>query len=456
MGIERASTTVTSIRETAAVESKIAFGGARSGTGPATWGQSAIWDVVRNLGDDTARYNVGGGLPIDPPLPPGHLAGLVRTLLLRHDSLRTTLRRDGERLEQVVAAAGAVPLHARECGPDDVVETAYALYPELQALPFDAERELPVRVGVVTSGGLVRYLILSLSHTASDGWGLRNLLVVAAALAGGRPLAAGERLQPLEEAALQTSPQGRRRDAAARRAWLDRLRRGPASQFPARAGRPPAAAFPNAVLNSPALGLALDRVAADIEVHQSAVLLAAAAGAAGALGGAPDAVFQVVVNNRFRPGMAGAVNTIAQEGLLLLPGSAAGFPDLVRRTFGAALSAQRHAYYDKLALARDIAGLDAPADHSCFVNDVRGLMPILGYARPAAEPLAAARERTTLSWPVEHAPRRDTTFALDIQDAPGSLELALTADAAVLPRPDMERFLYGIEDLIVSHALALV
>jgi hypothetical protein len=286
------------------VESQIAFAGARAGAGAATWGQSAIWDVVRRLGGDAARYNVSGGLPIDPPLPPGRLAALVRALLERHDSLRTTLRCDGDRLEQVVHADGAVPLHIRECEPADVIETAYAFYHELQALPFDAERELPVRAGVVTAGGHARYLILSLSHTASDGWGLRNLLADAAALAAGVPLAADERMQPLEEAAFQGSEKGRRRDAAARRAWLDKLTRGPASQFPARAGRPPAAAFPNAVLNSPALALALDRVAAGLAVNPGTVLLAAAAAAAARLGGAPDAVFQVVVNNRFLPGMA--------------------------------------------------------------------------------------------------------------------------------------------------------
>jgi hypothetical protein len=28
-----------------------------SGTGPATWGQRAIWDAVRDLGSDAARYN---------------------------------------------------------------------------------------------------------------------------------------------------------------------------------------------------------------------------------------------------------------------------------------------------------------------------------------------------------------------------------------------------------------
>ncbi|MEU7867565.1 condensation domain-containing protein [Dactylosporangium sp. NPDC049140] len=436
------------------MEDQLAFAGGRAGTGAATWGQSAIWDVVSRLGDDAARYNVGGGLPLDPPLPLAGLADLVRALLLRHDSLRTTLRRDAA-LEQVVHAGGAIPLHVRAGEPDGVTATAYAFYHDLQALPFDAERELPVRAGVVTVDGRAAYLILSLSHTAADGWGLRNLLADAAALAAGRAPDAGERTQPLEEAAFQTSEKGRRRDAAARRSWLDKLTRGPASQFPARAGRPAAAAFPNAVLNSPALALALDRVAAGLAVNPGAVLLAAAAAASARLGGAPDAVFQVVVNNRFLPGMAGAVNTIAQEGLLLLPGPAEDFAALVRRTFGAALSAQRHAYYDKLALDRDIAGLQAAGDHSCFVNDTRGLMPILGFGKPADEPLAAARERTTLTWPVEHAPRRNTTFALDAQDAPGSLELAMTADAAVLPRPDMASFLYGIEDLVVTQALAL-
>jgi hypothetical protein len=438
------------------VESQIVFAGLPSGTGPATWGQSAIWDVVRRLGADAARYNVGGGLPLDPALPPDRLADVIRALPARHDSLRTTLRWDGDRLDQVVHAAGAVPLHLRECEPADVTAIAYAFYHELQAIAFDPERQLPVRVGVVLTGGNAAYIIFSLSHTASDGWGLRNLLADAAALGAGDGPPADERLQPLAEAAFQRSDKGRRRDAAARRSWLGKLTRGPASQFPARAGRPAAPAFPNAVLNSPALALALDRVAAGLEVNPGAVLLAAAAKVRAArLGGAPDAVFQVVVNNRFLPGMAGAVNTIAQEGLLLLPETGEGFSALVRRTFGAALSAQRHAYYDKLALDRDIAELQAACDHSCFVNDTRGLMPILGYAKPSDEPLSAVRERTTLTWPLEHAPRHNTTFALDVQDAPGSLELAMTADAAVLPRPDMERFLFGIEDLVVTEAMSL-
>jgi hypothetical protein len=433
--------------------SEVAFSGGRAGSGPATWGQQAIWDVVRHLGTDAARYNVSGGVPLPAPVPAWRVEAAVRDLVLLHESLRTRLRTaDDGRLDQVVHGTGGIPVLTRQTAPDTVTECAYALRDELLAVPFDAEREWPLRVGVVQVGGDARYVVFFLSHTASDGWGLRNLLADFAALLRG-PLPARDLLQPLEEAAFQTSQRGRRRDAAARRTWCDKLGRGPRSMFPARSGRPPAAAFPNAVLNSPALGLALDRVAAGLSVSPAAVVLAAAAASAARITGVGEAVFQVVVNNRFLPGMAGGVTTIAQEGLFHLTGTGTGdFTELVRRTFGAAMSAQRHAYYDKLALDRDIAGLGAPCDHSCFVNDQRGLMPALNFAAPAPAPLPEALTRTSLTWPVEHEPRRGVSFALDAQDAPGALELAMTADSALMPREDMTTFLYGIESLIVGAA----
>ncbi|MFB9183475.1 hypothetical protein ACFFX1_35555 [Dactylosporangium sucinum] len=423
---------------------EFAFTGLRAGHGPGTWGQRAIWDVVRGLGTDAARYNVTGGRELPEPLPVARVADLVRALLARHDSLHTLLDADGDTVRQRVVAAGTVPVVPRSAPPGEVLPVAYALYHELQDTPFDPLTELPLRIGLVAGDGLVRYIIFAMPHTASDGWGLRNLLADWDAFsAGAAPQ--GVPQQPLEEAAFQHSDRGRRRDAAARRSWLDKLARGPHRPFPARAEPEPV--FPNAVLNSPALALALDRLAAD----GHAVLLAATAAAAARLTGAADTVFQVVVNNRFLPGMAGSVTTVAQEGLLHLPGADGSFPALVHRTFGAALSAHRHAYYDKLALRRAIAS-SSPCDHSVFVNDTRGLMPVLGYARPAPAPLEEALSRTTLSWPVDHEPRVGTTFALDAQDAPGSLELAMTADSALIPRADMARLLYGIESLVVEHA----
>jgi hypothetical protein len=131
----------------------------------------------------------------------------------------------------------------------------------------------------------------------------------------------------------------------------------------------------------------------------------------------------------------------------------------------ASLGVYRNAYYDKGLLDRDIAQSLAEdgstADHSCFLNDTRGLMPQQPDDEPETdpdaprEPLRTLLPRTTLSWPVEFAPRPNLTFALDALDAPGSIELSMTADGAILPRADIERFLYGIEHLVVGEAIAL-
>jgi hypothetical protein len=291
---------------------------------------------------------------------------------------------------------------------------------------------------------------------------MRNLLADFTALCAGRSaasiLARHGRLQPLDEAGFQSSSRGRRRDAAARRFWRDRLHAGPPSLFPA-ASREPALSFPNAVLRSPALALATARVARQLAVSPASVLLAAAAASMGRLTGVSEAVFQVVVNNRFLPGLGDVVNTVAQEGLLHLPNTDGDFSRLVRYAFGATVSTHWHAYYDKLALDSDIAMSrdrgDVIGDHSCIVNDFRGMVPDETWIKPDQVPLAQALDRTVLTWPVEFEPRRNLTFALDAATAPGAIELAMTADSAVLPRPDMERFLFGIEELVVAEALAL-
>jgi len=379
---------------------------------------------------------------------------VVRELALLHDSLRTRLHETGGGLEQSVHPSGAVPVVVVQSPPDEVTKHAFALHDDLQATPFDIAGASPVRVGLVESDGGVHYVIFSLSHTATDGWGLRNLLRDFTVLAAGGSIADRQPvLQPLEEAEFQASDRGRRRDAAARRTWREKLAKGPERQFRPRAGEPPARTFPNAVLNSPALALAMDQVAAGLAVNTGAVLLAATAAATGRLSGLPDAAFEICVNNRFVPGLADGVNTVAQEGIFHLTRTGDDFADVVRRTFGAALSAQRHAYYDKLALDRDLATLGG--DRSCVINDLRGMVPVLAETKASRVPLARARQSTTLSWPVEFPPRTGLSFALDVQDAPGSVELAMTADSALIPRTDMERLLCDIEDVVVRAALAL-
>ncbi|WP_308271959.1 condensation domain-containing protein [Kitasatospora sp. SUK 42] len=437
---------------------EIDFTSGRSGSGPATWGQRAIWDAVHRLAPaDAPRYNIATAAPLDPGLPLPTLLDALAQLLHLHDSLHTRLvpSPDGG-LRQVVDANGTLTVEVVS-GTDhdgDLAETGARLHRELAARPFDTAAQWPLRVGVVEAGGLVRYISLVLSHTAVDGSGMNRLVADLSALSlGGSPDELAKlrepAQQPLEEAEFQTSDRGRRRDTAARRQFLRKLRLGPPRLFPrpgAPAGEPPAR-FPNAVLRSPALPRAVELVAAAHRVSTSSVLLAATATMTARLAGTDEAVLSVVVNNRFLPELTNAVSVLSNEGLFHLPDATAEFGDVVRRTHAAAIGTYRHAYYDKLALAAETEQLAADgvplADRSCVFNDTRELLP------SAPGPADGA---TTLSWPVEFEPRPGLSYALDALQSPEALSLAMTADPAVLPHPAMERFLYGVEELILTEA----
>ncbi|AUY52851.1 condensation domain-containing protein [Streptomyces sp. CB01881] len=454
---------------------EITFSSGRSGTGPATWGQQAIWDAVGRLSPaDAPRYNITTAAPLEPGLPVPVVLDALTDLLHLHDSLHTRLHPDGEgRLRQTVDPEGRLPVHTRHGDGDsaELARTGAAFHDELAALPFDCATEWPVRVGLVVAGGLVRHISLVLSHTALDGAGMGRLAMDLTELSLGSSAEAirarRPAQQPLEEAAFQQSERGRRRDANARAHVLRKLRSGPPRLFPAARHDEPQP-FPNAVLSSPALLRAVELVAAGHRASTSSVLLAATAVMTARLAGSSDAVLQVVVNNRFLPGLTAAVSVVAGDGLLHLPDADGEFAAVVRRTHAASIATYRHAYYDKRLLDEEIARLTAEhgplADRSCIFNDTRDLVPpSLGEpATPSpgdaagtasGEPLDPAR--TTLGWPKEFEPRPGLTYALDALRTPDALQLAMTADGSVLPRPRMERFLYGIEELVVTEAQAL-
>ncbi|MFD8780784.1 non-ribosomal peptide synthetase condensation domain protein [Kitasatospora sp. NPDC059599] len=463
---------------------EIVLSSGRSGSGPATWGQRAIWDAVRRLAPaDAPRYNITTAAPLDPGLPLPVILGALEHLLHLHDSLHTRLLpgEDGE-LRQIVDPEGTLGVEVwSAAGADDPAGLGARLHGELAARPFDTAAQWPIRVGVVTADGLARHISLVLSHTAVDGSGMNRLVADLTALSLGRSRdeLAGLRQpaqQPLEEAEFQTSERGVRRDTGARKQFVRKLRLGPPRLFPPTATTDPTTAgptatdpttagpaagapapFPNAVLRSPALPRAVEQVAATHRVSTSSVLLAAAAAMTAELAGRTEAVLNVVVNNRFLPELTNAVSVVAGDGLFHLPDATAEFGDVVRRTHAAAIGTYRHAYYDKLALAADIERLAAegtePADRSCVFNDTRELIP--ADTDPAGTDPAdtdPGDDRTTLTWPVEFEPRPGLTYALDALQSPAALSLAMTADPSVLPRPAMERFLYGIEELILTEA----
>lgn len=412
---------------------------ARAGTGPATWGQRAIWGVVSRLGDDAPRYNLPVELPVSPPRPVARVLADLTELLLLHDSLHTRFLPHGEDgLEQVVDGSGELPVEIRTSSAELAPEVSAALLGQLAGRSFDHTREWPLRVGLVESGAgpppgprrrAHRDGLLG-PRPAAPRPGVGPGGETAESLRDSRPA-----VQPLEAAEVQASPLGRRRDEAARRYWIEQLTAGPRQIFrnPAapELADDPTRRFPNALLRSPALAVAVGQVAEKLGVSDAAVLLGAVSHQLALSSGSSDVLFQVVVGNRFQPAAAATVSTVAQEALFRLTDADKDFADAVRRTRSVAFGAFRHAAYDKWALDREVAGLiekEAAADHSYWWNDTRD---------PAVTPFDTVERPTA---PLSELAKPDRTDLADRVPAPQErLHRRGRADRAGRPGPGHDR-----------------
>ncbi|MBG0815917.1 hypothetical protein [Planomonospora sp. ID82291] len=467
---------------------ELRFAGGRAGTGPLAWGQRAIWDAIVRTAPDDRYFNFGRVLAVPGkarPLTPARAAEALGALVARHESLRTRLGGDGPWPPRNAGgdgdgsrtdpAAPAAPYPAGEGGraapypaaePYQVLEAAGAipvavaagdperLLGELEATAFDYAAEWPLRAGLVVDGGEVTHIVLVFCHLAADGLGsevvLRDLrlLLLRGAVPGPPPP------QPMDLARWQESEAGRRVAGIAAGHWEREYRRVPPTMF----GRPDAsgAADPpiwRAQIVSRAMDLAVSRIAAVHSTSVSTALLAAASAMVGTVTGHGVCAMLPLVGNRFRGDTANTVSTLAQEGLFVLDLDRGPFTELLRAAGPAALRAYRSAYHDP----RDRERLTAEASRErgtqvhpyCCFNDLRAA------DRPDASPGEAEVRRalaeTTLSWPLRQE-RLNCRFCLHVTDEPGGLSVSLTADTRFLPRPAMERYLLGLESLLVEAA----
>ncbi|MCB7135529.1 condensation domain-containing protein [Cellulosimicrobium marinum] len=439
-----------------------------AGSGPATWGQTAIRRALAALAPLDHQFNLTWGGPLDRPVPVATALRVVRDVVERHDALRTRLVPRGDGYAQELTAHAAVPVvEERVATVAEVPVVAARLRHELWGAPFAYARELPVRAGLVTVGDAVHHAVVVVAHTAADGWALPVLDADLVALASGTPLPALDGTwTPLDEAAWQASPAGRRHDDAARARVLRTMRAAPAETFPPRPpggtptstgaptspGVPPAAPrarYRQTVLRSRRLGPAADRLAARWRVSPAVVLLAASCRALADAAGRDDVVLQVMSSNRFRPALARSVATVAMEGLLHVDGLDAPFEDVTARVWRAAMTAYRSAYYDKDRLVHDAASdLDARHDTTCWYNDRRGTGPDRNHhARPTGSRRLARADAPDNQGGI--------SLALHLVDAPGGgVDLVLTVDTARLDDAIAEAVLRATERTVLDAGRA--
>lgn len=439
----------------------VPFHGTGAGEADLSWGQREIWAAMC-----AQESSLSGGSA--DPLPEGrtvdYAVSLLSFIMGRYPSYRTRLRfASNGTVRQVLSDHGEIPLHVVDV-PDDVEPAAAAetLRSDWVRQKFDYENEWPIRMGVIRHRGVLTHSVAVHCHLAMDGGGIQNVLedLVAyhgsgGAAADGDTGPAPDQQESLDQVRWQQSPAGERHHAMVVRHWRKLLSHVSSDRFvPTDDERAPR--YWRVAGRSAAARVATHAISNRVgRGDTSPVLMAATAVALARVTGVNPTVLQVVVNNRFRPGLAATAGPVAQSGLCAIDVAGVTFDGAVDRAWRSLMSAYLNAYYDpdRMAAAIDELGRErgAPIDLDCFFNDHRGPSEREYTGGPPPQAALDAAARMTTTWG-PHSELPVPRFYVHVFDAPDAIELLVHADTRYVPPDDLSAFLNRFEEVLVDSA----
>lgn len=414
------------------------------------WGQRYMWLRFHQL---PPRHQRETHVVLRFDLPAGLTVAACRAMLTylarRHEILRTTFELGPEPAQRVHPAAPlpvTVATTERDgtAAPADVVE-------ELTGRPFDLAAEWPIRACLITSGGVPRHCVLVFNHLAVDVWTLgeikRELRAQSAGAAARRPAALlPVRRQPADLARYEASADAAILASQAMAYWQDEVAGLPADPFAARRGarsEPPAR---HATLVSPAMLGASRRLAGRHGVWPSLVHVAAYTAMMAAYTGQDSAAHLAFVSNRGSHPCPDVLTCMFSP-MLVRVGCAGDplFGELLRRVAGAYERAGEHAYvpYDKVVEMVSREG------------SLRGTAVRLGseinFIKQRTKEYGG--RRTAFTWnPVPEAwAHHGSDTYLRVDEWRDAVAVALHAASPVMDAVAVERFLRGMEALVLAH-----
>ncbi|WP_329180675.1 condensation domain-containing protein [Streptomyces sp. NBC_01477] len=434
----------------------VPFEGPGAGVGELTWGQRKVWTLMEQAG---TSMSMGGAVPVTDGRTVRDLASELRFFMCRYASMRARIRAGADGgLIQEVSGSGRAELGILDIEDDgDPDQAAQGLADQWEATPFDHAGEWPIRMAAVRSGGVVTHAVVAISHVATDGSGIGVMLGELAERdpVTGEPKNPASAMGPLELAALQRTPSGRRQSDASLRHWERLLRSAGPRRFGPRVDRGEPR-YRRAVFSSRALHLASRAVAARAGTSTSSVLLAGYAVAVARLTGITPALIQVVVSNRFRPGLADVSHPLSVNGLFMVEVADASFDEVVDRTRRALALCSKYAYYDPAQVDELRARIgrergEETAELSCLFNDRRlgiGVEQPVPVA-PSREELEAARAGSALHWG-KPFPRYLDKLMIQVGAAQDAVELEIQVDTHHVSADEVSALMRDLEALVVA------
>jgi hypothetical protein len=431
---------------------RVEFEGDRGGlTVPLTWGQRAIWEVVRWLESRAGDLNLVEVCPLASGTDRATVVAALAGLLERHESLRTRITDIGDGPQQHVERSGALALAVHETSDGDHAETV-SLVEELAAPAF-AEDELPVRAAVLCDGG-PRTLVLVVSHLAVDGWSMEIVREdLLSLLTGGElpPLAE----QPVDRVHYESSDPARTKEKAAFDHWAAAMRDLPRvwlEELP-RTGQDDLVC---SEIISPALGDAVSALASRHKLTPSMVLQAGTALALCLHRQETDIGIRLIVATRYTADTTRFVGPFNQNALLRIALREESLGDFFARVRAASFRALGASEYDPVVLedvvAAATAGRGFRAGGYCFINDLSGFLPP-GYAE---EPDPRAEDDLPDDTVVTDLPPtanpKDANLFLYVHEIGRRVRLSVIAHRRFLAPGTTAGFLRDVEWLLMEAA----
>jgi hypothetical protein len=162
-------------------------------------------------------------------------------------------------------------------------------------------------------------------------------------------------------------------------------------------------------------------------------------------------VVRPIVGNRFRPGLAGVVCTVAQAGLCVLDVAGVPFDEALQRTRRSVINAYKYAYFDHVQMValRDRVEEErgTVVDTRCFFNDRYGVNPAGSLVADAAPPSSFRWVRGQDDPPLEQ-------LLVEIDDIPDAIQVTVKLDTRSISLTDAESFVRAMEATAVAACQA--
>ncbi|MDT8905201.1 amino acid adenylation domain-containing protein, partial [Pseudomonas prosekii] len=167
-----------------------------------SFAQQRLWFLDQLDPTASAAYHIPAVLVLRGALDRTALKAALDRLVARHESLRTTFRRDGEQPVQVIAPADcgfALAEHDLSHLPaDEAGREAQRLAEDEAAQPFDLLHGPLIRGSLLRLGDAEHRLLITQHHIISDGWSIGILVKEFAALYGAFSAGQADPLPPLD------------------------------------------------------------------------------------------------------------------------------------------------------------------------------------------------------------------------------------------------------------------